>query len=270
MPPAEETRGLPTVLRPLAGVVAACLPARNWNAWDGRVPVRAMALPAALLTFFAGFAVGIPGFLAYSQSMGSQVGGLVLKSGHEVNTGRMPAEAPAIAWFSMVIALPAFAFFTPTGLLATYLVGSGIFRLLCWGAGEPRGDPLLSVADAVVRDRLTARHRRREEEERNGLEGPEVPDLLLSGAAMGVPEAVYAVVASRLKPGWDPGVFVLTANARFRIGERRDRRHRDGLRAVYPLLEVPAVEATRRRVTYTLPPLSEWDGVSQRVRSPAE
>jgi hypothetical protein len=270
MPLAEATPAIAAALRPLVGVVAACLPARNWNAWDGRVPVRAMVLPAALLTFFAGFAIGIPGFLAYSQSMGSQVGGLVLQSGHEVNAGRMPGEAPAIAWFSMVIALPAFAFFTPTGLLATYLVGSGIFRLLCWGAGEPRGDPLLSVADGLVRDRLAERKLRRGQEARNALEGPEVPDLLVSGLAMGVPEAVYAVVASRLKPGWDPGVFVLTENGRFRIGERRDRRHRDGLRAVYPLLEVPAVEATRRRVTYTLPPLSEWDGVSQRVRSPAE
>ncbi len=256
-------------LRPLVGIVAACLPARTWSSWEGRIPVRAMALPAALLTLLAGFAIGIPGFLSYAQSLGSQVGDLVLQSGPEVNAKRLPAEAPAIAWFSIMVALPAFAFFTLRGLLSTYLIGSGLLRLLCWAAGEPRGDLLLSVADGVVRGRLADRRRQRAEEARNALEGPEVPDLLLRGLALGFPEATYAVVASRLKTGWEPGVFVVTENGRFRIGHRQDRRQRDGLRAIYPLLEVPAAEATRRWVTYTLPPLSEWDAVSQRTRTSA-
>jgi hypothetical protein len=129
---------------------------------------------------------------------------------------------------------------------------------------------VLSLADAVVRRRLAERRRRREEDDRHAQEGPEVADVLVTGASVGIPEAVYAVLASRLKHGWEPGVFVLTDDARFRLGERRDRRYRDGLRAVYPLLEVPEVEATRRRVTYSLPLLSEWDASEQRVRSAAQ
>jgi hypothetical protein len=225
-----------------------------------------MALPAALLTFFAAFAVGIPGFLSYAQSMGSGVGDLVLESSHAVNEGRLPSDAPAIAWYSMMLALPAFAFFTPVGILATYLFGSGVFRVAAWAAGEPRGDPVLGLADRVVRRHLGERRDSVARKSRENLEGPERPDLLVRGSDLGAPEAVYAVVASRLKPGWDPGVFVLTETGRFRIGPRQDRRYRDGLRAVYPLLEVPAAEATRRWVTFALPPLRQWDALQQRER----
>ncbi len=262
---------MPAALRPFAGLVGACLPARYWNGWDGRVPVRALVLPATLLTLFAGFAIGIPGYLAYAQSLGRQVGDLVVESSHEVNAGRMPGEAPAVAWFSIVLALPAFVLFTPRGLAATYLVGSGLFRLLAWAANEPRGDPLVGLVDALVRDRRAKSRRRRDEEGRHAQEGPDVADVLVPGPAVGLPEAVYAVVSSRLKPGWEPGVFLVLADGgRYRLGERRDRRYRDGLRAVYPLLEVPAAEATRRRVAYTLPPLSEWNATAGRVRSAAE
>jgi hypothetical protein len=254
------------VARPLLGLLAAFLPARHWPGWDGPLPVRAMALPAALVTFFAGFAVGIPGFLRYAQQMGTQVGDLVLQSGHAVNAGRLPADAPVYAWNTMFLALPAYAFLTPGGLLATYLVCSGIVRCACWAAGDPRGDPLLSALDATVDRQLHAARGRRLEAERAAQEGPEVPDLLVTGRAIGVSGAAFAVIASRLKEGWEPGVFVLTGEGRFRLAPRLDRRFPDGLRAVYPLLEVPAVEATRRRVAYTLPPLSDWDPVARQVR----
>jgi hypothetical protein len=230
-----------------------------------------MVLPAALVTVFVGFAVGIPGFLAYAQSLGRQVGDLVVESSHEVNAGRMPEEAPAVAWFSIVLALPAFALLTPSGLFATYLVASGLFRLLSWAADDPRGDPLVDIGDGMVRRRRAESRRRRDQDARREQEGPEVEDVLVHGGAVGLPEAVYAVVSSRLKPGWDPGVFVLLADGgRYRLGERRDRRYRAGLRAVYPLLEVPSAEATRRRVAYALPPLSEWDAAAGCVRSAAE
>ncbi len=94
-----------------------------------------------------------------------------------------------------------------------------------------------------------------------------VADVLVTGRALGVPEAAYAIIASRLKPEWQPGVFVLTEDERFRIGEPFDRRFPDGLRIVYPLLAVPAAEATRRRVSYALPPLSEWNAVEGRASS---
>src|SRR5262249_2257617 len=157
-------------------------------------------------------------------------------------------------------------FATPLGLLCTYLGGSGVARLLCWAADDPRGDLLLSMSDAVLRSRLGAARERRAQDERHAQEGARVADVLVTGRARGVPDAVYAVIASRVKPDWAPGVFVLTDEARFRIGEPFDRRVADGLRIVYPLLEVPAAEATRRRVAYTLPPLSEWDAVERRVK----
>jgi hypothetical protein len=254
-------------VRPLAGVMAAFLPRRKWDEWEGRVPVRAMALPAALATIFAGFAIGIPGFLAFALSMGSMTGDLVLESSHQVNVGHLPGEAPAVAWFGMMLALPAFLLATPTGLATAYLVGSGLVRAMCWAADDPRGDPLVSLADVVIRSGLREGRLHRERAARNALEGPQVADVLVRGRAIGVPEATYALIASRLKPGWSSGVFLLTETGRFRIGERFDRRFPDGLRAIYPLYDVPGAEATRRRLNGALPSLSEWDAVDRRPRS---
>jgi len=63
----------------------------------------------------------------------------------------------------------------------------------------------------------------------------------------------------------DPPVIETVTQGGYRIGEPLDRRFPDGLRVVYPLLSVPAAEATRRRVSYALPPLSEWDAVERRA-----
>jgi hypothetical protein len=256
-------------VRGLMGVVIATLPRRVWNEWEGRVPVRASALPAALVPLLLAFAIGIPAFLEYALGMGSTVGSAVLEAGAQANMGKKPMEAGAYAWYGMIFALPAFLFATPLGWVCMYLGGSGLVRLLCWAADDPRGDPLIDLADAAVRGRLGEASRRRFQRERNALEGPLVADVLVTGRAIGVPEATYAVMASRVKPDWAPGVFVLTEDERFRIGEPFDRRFPDGLRVVYPLLPVPAAEATRRRVTYTLPPLSEWDAVERRPRGGA-
>ena len=252
-------------VRGLAGVVIATLPRRVWNEWEGRVPVRSAALAAALLPVLLAFAIGIPAFLEYALGMGSTIGSAVLEAGAQANMGKKPMEAGAYAWYGMMFALPAFLFATPLGWLCTYLGGSGVVRFFCWAADDPRGDPLIGLTDAFVRGRLGDARQRRAQEERHALEGAWVADVLVTGRAMGVPEATYAVIASRVKPDWAPGVFVLTDTDRFRIGEPFDRRVADGLRVVYPLLPVPAAEATRRRVTYTLPPLSEWDAVTRRA-----
>jgi len=253
-------------VRALAGVVIATLPRRVWNRWEGRVPVRASALPAALVPLLLAFAIGIPAFLAFAADMGSSVGSAMIEVAEQANQGRKSATAGPYASWGMIFALPAFLFATPLGWACLYLGGSGLARLLCWAADDPRGDFLISATDAIVRGRLGAARVRRAQDERHQEEGAMVADVLVTGRAMGVPEAIYAVIASRVKPDWAPGVFVLTQNERFKIGEPFDRRIADGLRVVYPLLEAPAVEATRRRVSYTLPPLSEWDAVERRVK----
>lgn len=254
-----------TPVRLLAGLAAATLPRRLWNEWEGRIPVAAMALPAALLAVFLGFGLGIPSFLRYAQRLGTATGDMVIAASEQVNTGSAPSTAPAYAWFSIMLALPAFAFFTPMGLASTYLVVSGTARALCWSADDPIGDPLLTGLDAVVRRSRAESLRRRTTAARNAREGAPVPDALVTGRALGVPEAEYVVIASRQKPGWDKGVFVLTAGRRFKLGEPLDRRFPDGLRALYPLVEAPAAEATRRAVSYVLPALSEIDPVTKRL-----
>jgi hypothetical protein len=257
-------------VRGVGGVLAATLPRRLWNDWEGRVPVRAAALPAALLTTFLAFAIGIPAFLHFAAGMGSTIGDAVIEAGHQANAGKKPEEAGAYTWFGMMFAFPAFLFATPTGWMCLYLGGSGVVRLLSWAADDPRGDPLIEGADTMARRWHARRLGQREQAARNAREGDEAPDLLIRGRALGLSDAVYAVVASRLKPGWDPGVFLLTQEGRLRVGARLDRRFPEGLRAVYPLGEVAAVEVTRRGVEYSLPALSDYDPMTRRIAPPVE
>ena len=64
------------------------------------------------------------------------------------------------------------------------------------------------------------------------------------------------VVASRQKPGWERGVFVITPDAWYRLGEPIDREMPAGLRTLYPLTELRDLEVRRKSVEYTLPPLT--------------
>jgi hypothetical protein len=251
-------------------MLVATLPRRIWNDWEGRVPVRACGAPAALLPVFLAFAIGIPAFLAFAQGMGSTVGGAIIEAGYQANAGKKPAEAGTYTWFGMMFALPAFLFATPTGLLCLYLGGSGAVRLLAWAADDARGDFLLTGLDALVRGGSARARDRRAEATRLAREGKETPDLLIRGRDMGVENAVYLVVASRVKPGWDPGVFLLTQEGRLRVGPRLDRQFPEGLRAVYPLGEVAALEITRRGLDYTLPALSQYDPMTRRIAGPVE
>ncbi|HET9317928.1 MAG TPA: hypothetical protein VFQ51_20205, partial [Vicinamibacteria bacterium] len=134
--------------------------------------------------------------------------------------------------------------------------GTGLFRCLAFAAGEPRGDPLIAGLDASVRRARERRGARRDAATREAQEGPEVPDVLLSGRDGGAPEAVYALVASRRKPGWSEGTFVLDGETRYRIGPPFDRRYPGGLRTVYPLVAAAQAEVMRRIVRHSLPPLS--------------
>lgn len=245
------------VLRHVIAILANLLPRRLWGEWEGKMPLSRMALPSAVITFLLGFAVGIPGFVRYAARAGSAITDAMIETAHEVNKGRAPAEAMpgsfAVSLFSMV----AFAFLTPTGWLASYLVATGLYRCMASAVGDPRGDPLLAATDLGVGAAVGTMRRRRAAAERERLEGAEVPDVRLTGRDGGALEAAYVIVASRRKRGWEPGVIVITAEAWYRIGSSFERRTPGGLRTVYPLLEVAATEVLRRSVTYELPPLGD-------------
>ena len=233
-------------------IPAGILPHRVWPALQRHAPVEGLAGASALVTLFFGFLLGANGFLAYAIEE--------TRRGTEFFLRR--PDLPYVSPLAGVTYLFLFAFTTPKGLLATYVFLSGFYRVVMSILDEPRGDPLLSALWRWV----TETSRRVEESqlrtERERREGPEVPDLLLTGENASVEGADYVVVASRRKPGWEAGVFVVTATGWFRLGRPFDTELRDGLRTVYPLSRLQDVEVARRRVEYELPPLT--DGFSLR------
>ena len=235
-------------------LLANLLPRRYRLDWDGRLPVAATAGWSALGTLFLAFAIGVPGFLRYATRAGSAVTDTMLKTAEDVNQGRASIKKVPESYLLSMLTLPAFLFFTPRGLVTLYIGGTGLFRCLAFATGEPRGDPLIGGVDAGLRRLWTRLRDRREAARREAQEGPEVPDVLLSGRDGGAPEAVWVLVASRRKPGWTEGAFVLDGEARYRIGRPFDRRCAAGLRTVYPLVEAAQAEVMRRIVRCALPP----------------
>jgi hypothetical protein len=255
--PALETLLAPA--RVALALVANLMPRRFRLEWDGRLPLTATAGWSALATALLAFAIGVPGFLRYAARAGSAVTDTMLATADKVNQGEASIRKMPEAYLLSMLTLPAYLFFTPRGLVALYLGGSGLFRCLASATGDPRGDPLIGGIDLGLRRLRERWSARRAAATREAEEGPEVPDVLLSGRDGGAPEAVYALVASRRKPGWSEGTFVLDGEARFRIGRPFDRRYAGGLRTVYPLLDVAQAEVMRRMVRHTLPTPGDAD-----------
>jgi hypothetical protein len=237
--------------RALLGFGAAFLPKRLWGRWDGQIPIRAASLLAAIATICGSFAVGVPGFFEYAMAI----------SAHGVDTALQQGPAQEFAFGGAIgmsaLSLFAFLFLTPKGWLTLYLGLTGLARFGAATVEEPFGDPLLTGLDALSGRARAALRDDTARRERERLEGPAVSDVLLTGRDGGAPEADFVVVASRRKPGWEPGVFVVTPERWYRIGKPFDRRYPNGLRVLYPLTEVGAAEILRRSVAYDLPRLSE-------------
>jgi hypothetical protein len=250
----------PQVIARIAlALLANLLPRRFRLEWDGRLPVTATAGWSALATLVLGIAIGVPGFVRYATRSGAAVADTMLRTADAVNEGKASLDKMPVSYLITIVALPAYLFFTPRGLVTLYFAGTGLIRCLAFAAGEPRGDPLIAGVDAAVRRMRARRSTRREAATREAQEGPEVPDVLLSGRDGGAPEAVYALVASRRKPGWSEGTFLLDGESRYRIGRPFDRRYPGGLRTVYPLVEVAQAEVMRRIVRQALPQRSPVD-----------
>jgi len=237
------------------GTLANLLPRRLFREWEGWLPMGGTAIPAALLTVFLGFGLGVPGFLAYATRAASVGNQMMLDAAGRELAGRLPGGTVTTAAPVSISMLSLFAFtlFTPPGLVSSYLVMSGFLRFAAAFVDEPHGDFILSGLDHGAR--ALSRHIRRNRLAalRERLEGPAVPDLCLRGPAAGEPPAVYLIIASRCKPGWEKGVFVVTTDTWYRLGEPYDRRYPGGLRTVYTLTEVAKAEVLRRSVYYELP-----------------
>ncbi len=201
---------------------------------------------SGLATMIAGFAIGIPGFLRYAGLFTDTVQVAAVQSG-------TPSDAP-LALLGPLAPLN-YAFGTPSGLIATYLWLTGILRAVAGYVDDPRGDPLLTLVDGIVHRIKAGGKAVGARLARERLEGPEVPHRLMPGAWAAV-DAEYVLLASRRKPGWEAGVFVLTSDKWYRIGRLWDMPLPEGLRTAYPLTEVPLGEVLRKGVDYELPDVS--------------
>ena len=229
-------------------ILAGTLPNRLWGRLEEHVPVRAMALPSALLPLSLALGLGLPGFLRYAKEVAAQNVDLALEMARrspEVTTA-MPVGLSIFNFFGFLL-------FTPLGLLTTYLAISGAVRAISVAMDEPHGDPVLSLLD-----QLLVRGARRTAEARAAAararrEGVEIADRILSGEEFGQPEADLVVIASRRKPGWEEGVTVITDDGWFKLGPPLDRTFPEGLRTIYPLIRASDLEVLRKSVRYDPP-----------------
>jgi hypothetical protein len=240
------------ILKALVATMAGLLPVGWWPALEARVPVRRLAPVSGLATMFSGFALGIPDYFRFLEA--------AVAGGNEalLETGRLSYVPSLNSW--MVLGPFAFALFTPLGLLASYLCLTGAVRASsAWLVDDPRGDPLLTALEATAR-RLVARvsiARARRVRER--LERTEEPDRLVTGAWAGLPQVDFVVLASRRKPGWEAGVFVITADCWYRLGRPFDMPLPAAWRTAYPLTKIDTLEVLRKGVPYELPLVSSGD-----------
>ena len=240
----------------IGGVLAAMLPARWWPSLDEHVPATAAATAAGIVTFVVAMAIGIPGFLAHLEDSAAAHNAAAVdvfdsgKAGD--NEGTVLRQGPMIM---SGLALPIFLFATPLGWLTLYLGISGALRAFGGFIEAGFGDPILTGLDKLVVGVRRRRRRRAAQAHRASLEGPEMPDRIMSAQQLGVSDADFVIVASRRKPDWDKGTVVQTSDGTaYRVGEIEDRTIAGRLRTLYPLTEHNDLEVFRRVVHYELPP----------------
>lgn len=234
---------------------AALLPRRRWPAFDS-LPIERLSLVSALFALGAGVALGVDGFLVYASRAADGLAAATLDvAAHQTARPAGPEISTAAPVAISIFSLVAFLLTTAKGWLTIYLLGSGTVRAVGSLINDPAGDPLLSVLDSLLtrasrRVRSTSSRRARER-----LEGPETPDFLFTGERAGVPAADYVVIASRRKPDWTAGTFIITSDKWYTLGEPFDMEFPQGLRSAYPLTEQKVCEVLRRGIAYELPRL---------------
>jgi hypothetical protein len=241
----------------VAAIPFALLPKRYWQSIN--MPVDNVAFASSLITMFAGFALGIRGYFAYLAVLYSSPGASILEISKQQVVGELP-ETAAVSGIPMALGALApitFALATPLGLAATYLVLSGFIRAVGSYIGEPHGDPILTGLDSVWRRLRSSRHTRSAQQARAALEREDEPDRRHDGEWAGLTGVDFVIVAARRKPGWTKGVWVITSDGWFKLGEPFDRPTPNGLRTIYPLTLENSLDVLRNGVSYELPPLRQ-------------
>jgi hypothetical protein len=244
-----------TAARFIVAMFASALPRRWWHPMEAHVPVRQAAVMSGIATFLFAMAVGLPAYVRHAEAAAGHAVDLALESSGwrpAPEAGRVSAGDAQATWVASFMSPVTFVF-SPIGALMVYLAFTGGFRAISAAMDDARGDPVLTAVDGVAFRWKTRRARRRAIDARAQLEGSEVPDRVTTGAAAGIPGAEVVIVASRRKPGWDAGVFVITDEGWFRLGPPADRDTPLGLRTLYPLTEVRDQEALRKSVHYQFP-----------------
>jgi hypothetical protein len=245
----------------IGAVFVTVLPRRYWPRFDW-MPLHVMAPVSGALTALAGTALGIIGFYAYLDRVKASPAASMLEIAKLQVAGKLPETAavsgvPGTIWMTAPLA---FAFFTPLGLFSLYLAASGWVRVVSWWVDEPHGDPVLSGIDSLARRTRTTKRERSVSRARLDAEGAEEPDRLYPGTWASLPDVDLVVVASRRKPGWQTGTFVITPDGWYTLGEPFDRQTRNGVRTVYPLTLQRSNAVLRKGVSYQLPALRKAPG----------
>jgi hypothetical protein len=202
------------------GAGAAMLPSRWWPALDLHVPATSSVPLSVFATVAAAVIVGIPPYMRLAERG---------------------------------VTLLAFVVGTSAGRVTAYLGITGLIRALAYAGDDPFGDPVLTALDALL---FSARKQRRDRVarvDRESLEGPEVPDRVVPGAKLGMPDIDLVIVASRAKPDWDEGTVVIGGARNYRVGVIEKRTIAGRLRTLYPLTEHKDAEVFRRAVRYDFP-----------------
>jgi hypothetical protein len=240
--------------RAALATVLAMLPRRYWPALAPIAPVERYAFAAGLVTFLAGMAVGIPGFLAHlieQVSLTNQV--LVNHVDPEKINRNMMWGLSGLSFFT-------FMFLTPQGWVTQYLGLTGFVRAAGAAFDDPHGDAILTLLDAGVRRLWTAAIRRGEQENRELLEGPDGPDRIARGTHLGM-DAALVVVSVRRK-GWDLGTVLVSDDGAHRVVAVEDRTINGNLRHLYGVNPHEDLEAIRRGVAYPVD-LSTYRGIGR-------
>ena len=235
----------------LVGVFRTFLPVRYWQ------EMRNGAFFSIFLTAALGVRIGYAGFFERAARAGEEGAALALKLGAPGGAGGVggvsQTDAVAAALMGNALTPLAFFLFTPLGWLADYLVISAVYRGFTLAVDNPRGDPLLTVIDHLVRGKRAESAAKQRAAERELAEGPEVPDQILECRKFAGNEADYVVVASRRKEGWTRLTTVTAGSVRLRVGDPLERNVDGRLRTCYPLKVIRDLQVDRRIVPYEWP-----------------
>jgi len=237
------------------GALFVCAaPRRVWDRIDPRFPLRRAATAAGVLTLVAGFFFGVDQFFTYAMRQ-ADANNTWMIAQLAKPAGQNDDKLGFLPYGMSMLALPMFLFFTPSGLLATYLCASGAARAISATVDDPRGDPLISFVHWLATTAWTKNREERKQIARARLEGADAPDVLRTGEWADLHGVDYVVLSARRKPEWDAGAIVMTDTEWYKLGVPYDMETPAGLRTVYPLTRMNAVEVVRRGIRYELPPL---------------